>query len=101
MIVGYGMIAYSMVVMACWTLDTNVDIGVGLLQKVTFGHWIAIKYEDELADINKEGKKFMTFKKLLISVLVFITIGILLTFVDIIGIITFILRAFGGLSMQF
>lgn len=97
-VVGYGCIAYAMIVMACWAIDTNLDVGVSTLRIVTFGHWMAIKYADELPDVDNGGKRYMTFSKMMSRMIVLTTIGILLTFIDIIGLVTAFLKIFGGIA---
>ena len=47
-VLGYVFICYAFILLLAWMVDTNVDLGFNILEKLSFGHWIAIKDPDEM-----------------------------------------------------
>lgn len=97
-ILGFILISYSALLLACWTFDSVIVSGVGLLTIVTFGKWVAVRSSEELPDMDIEGKHYMDFGDILKNSIIIMGIGILLTIVDIVDLIAIIVNTFGGLG---
>lgn len=97
-VLGWLLIALSIIFLLAWTLDTNVDFGVNILEKLTFGHWIAIKYEDEMPYTDLQGRSYITLKALSIKILVMIFVGLVLIFVPVTNIAVKFIEIFGGFA---
>lgn len=95
---GIFLIAYSMILMLCWVIDTNVDIGVSLLNKATFGHWIAIQYDDELPSYNNEEHNYIDGKHMLIKCLIIVAVAIVLIRVDASDVVLSLINTFGKIA---
>ena len=72
--------------------------GPKLLTTLTFGHWEAIQDSSELPNISISNKSYMTFSKTLTNSLKIIAVGFLLTIVDIVEIVVFLLDTFGTIA---
>lgn len=99
-LLGWILVVGSFLLLLLWVIDTNTDVGLGLLEKVTFGNWVAVRYEEDIPYHNVNDQKYMTFKRILISVMIIIAIGILLIRIDVFYIITVIVDMFGQLASQ-
>lgn len=97
-VLGIFLIAYSMVLMLSWVIDTNVDLGFSLTNKVTFGHWIAIQYDEELPTYNNEDKFYVDGKHMLIRCLIMIAVAIVVIRVDASEIILVLINTFGKIA---
>ena len=47
-VLGFFLMAYTMILMLCWTLDTHTDLGMNTMNKATFGHWTPVAYESDI-----------------------------------------------------
>ena len=81
-----------------WAVDTNVDLGFNILEKITFGHWVAIKDGDDLYIPDSDERKYVTLQVLVIKTLGIMVVGVLLIFVNIIDIVIALMRLFGGIA---
>lgn len=99
-ILGWVLVVGSFLLLLLWVVDTNTDVGLGLLEKVTFGNWVAVRYEEDIPAHNVNDQKYMTFKRIMIRVMIIIAIGILLIRIDIFYILTIIVDMFGQLASQ-
>jgi hypothetical protein len=95
MIIGYLLIVMAMILMLLWVIDTNSDIGVKLLEKVTFGRWVAVKYESDIPSHNANGQTYLSGGKMFFKCLIIMSIGLMLVFVNIFDIITALIKVFG------
>ena len=94
-ILGYTLIAIAPILMMLWLIDTSTDLGLNLLERVTFGNWVAIKYADDIPD-NKLGEKtYMSGGKMATKCFILIAIGIVLVKIDIIYIVKLLVGTFG------
>ena len=99
-IIGWVLVVGSFLLLLLWVIDTNTDVGLGLLEKVTFGNWVAVRYEEDIPAHNVNDQKYMTFKRIMIRVMIIIAIGILLIRIDVFYILTIIVDMFGQLASQ-
>lgn len=95
---GIFLIAYAMILMLCWVIDTNVDIGMSLTNKVTFGHWIAIQYDEELPSYNNEEHNYVDGKHMFIRCLIMIAVAIILIRVDASEAVLALIKVFGNIA---
>ena len=100
MILGWVLIIFVSLLLLSWAIDTNADIGIKLLEKITFGHWIAVKYEDDIPYNNANESQYMTFGKLLVRCLIIVVLGIILINVDIFSAVLALINLFGGAAEQ-
>ena len=100
MILGIFLIAYSMILMLAWVLDTSVDIGFSLLNKLTFGHWIAIKYAEDIPSYHDPDSKYIDGKHMFISCLIIIAVAIIAIRVDENYIALQLIKFFGGIGSK-
>lgn len=97
-VVGYALIAYGTILLLCWALDVNLDLGFNVLKKASFNKWVAVRYDDEASGMVKSDTKYVTFGKLLVSVFWIFLLGILLISVDIMQLIISIINLFGSVA---
>ena len=83
LIVGFSLIAYVSVLLAAWSLDVNLDLGINLLSKVSFGHFVAVRSLDEMPGYDPQSTTtYVDFKKLVLRCFAFATVGIVILTVD-------------------
>lgn len=95
MLVGWGVVVYSAVLMLAWVIDANLDIGVKLLEKLTMGNWVAVKYEEDIPYKNTNDQTFLDSKKMFIRAAIMIAIGIFLINVNIFNVVLVLIDIFG------
>lgn len=95
-VLGVGLVMYGFIACCCWTLDTNLDIGINTLEKISFGHWIAVKDMDEFDD--SESSQYLDFKGVVIKSIILAVFGITLTLVDMTAVVSMVVKIFGGLA---
>lgn len=98
MIFGYILIGYAVIMLIAWNVDVNVDLGFNILEKLSFGKWVAIKDYDEMPYMNTTETNFVKFSELLISCIIIISIGLVLILVNVVDLILMIIQLFGGLA---
>ena len=98
--IGWVLIVGSFVLMLLWVFDTNTDLGFGLLEKVTLGNWVAVKYAEDIPTHNVNDQKYVCFKDICIRTMILIAIGILLIRIDIFYILTVLIDVFGNIASQ-
>lgn len=97
-VVGYILIAYAVILMIAWNVDVNVDLGFNILEKISFGKWVAVKDYEELPYMNTEETNFIRFGPLVVSCIGIIALGIVLITVNIIDVILMLIQLFGGIA---
>ncbi|MEM4385405.1 MAG: hypothetical protein QXD03_02520 [Candidatus Anstonellales archaeon] len=96
-VLGYLLLWYALILIMCWLVDTNVDLGLNLLEKVTLGKWVAVKYIEEDYEVT-EGVLMITLGKLLWRCLGIGLLGALIINLDVVGIILKIIKMFSGIA---
>lgn len=96
-VIGWGIMAFSLVLLVLWAVDTNTDIGIGLLDKATFGHWTAVKYDSDIPQ-NDDGHTYLTSGKMLVRCLILIAVGIILIRIDILSTVSMLISLFGRVA---
>lgn len=95
MLLGWAIISYSALLMIAWLIDANMDIGVKLLEKMTFGNWVAVKYEDDIPYKNVNDQTFLDSKKMFIRCIIMIALGIFLINANIFNVVLTLIDLFG------
>lgn len=89
---------YGAVLILCWTFDTSIGLGVGLLEKAQLGHMTAIRYKDEGDYYQKSGPIPVTFSELIVKILIIAAVGTILLVFNIQDIIKILINLFSGVS---
>jgi hypothetical protein len=97
-VLGILMIAYSMGLVLCWILDVHVDLGYTLLQKVTFGKWIAVQDKKDIPKYNNQECYYIDGKGIMIRALIIVATAIVLMRINVINIILMMIKAFGAIG---
>lgn len=97
-IVGYGLTLYSMLLLACWAFDVNIDLGLGLLEKVSFNRLVAVSSREEIPQDTDENKKYVQFSDIIIQSIIISTVGIFLVLIDTIAVIRTLTGAVSGIA---
>ena len=97
-IVGYIIIAFAFILILLWAIDTNTDLGLNLLQKVTFGNWIAIKYASDIPDNRNMDKKYITGGKIVIRSMILIAVGLVIIVINAFDIVRILVDTFGTIG---
>ena len=100
MIGGWVIIIYSAVLMLLWAIDVNSGLGIQLLEKATFGNWVAVKYEDDIPIHDENGTHYMTFKRISLRCMIMIGIGLILIYVNMFWLVLQLIRIFGKLGQS-
>ncbi|WP_099467406.1 hypothetical protein [Konateibacter massiliensis] len=100
MILGWFLICWSISLMLGWLIDTNVDIGMRVLEKLSFGYWVAVKYEEDLPQYNADQRSYMTASQVTLRCIVIIVVGIILIYVNELDIVLYLIKLFGGPAQQ-
>ena len=83
LVLGFALIAYVSVLLGAWATDVNLDLGLNLLYKVSFGHFVAVRSLDEMPSADPTTTTtYVDFRKLLIRCFAFATVGIIILTVD-------------------
>lgn len=94
LILGFVLIAYVSVLLAAWSLDVNLDLGLNLLEKVSFNHFVAVRSIDEMPDPDPESTTtYVDFRRLVIRCIAFAAVGVILTSIDPVNLIVKVLSA--------
>lgn len=97
-VLGYLLIAYATIVMLAWVVDVNVDLGFNILEKLSFGHWVAIKDPEEAPYSDTSDRRYLTFKGIMFKALGISVIGIILILVNVIEVVVILINIFGGIA---
>ena len=97
-LIGWALIAASILSLAAWATDVNFDVGINLLEKLSFGHWIAVKGDEELPEKNSDGTVNVTFKRMLINSIVLILVGFILIYIPATNIASKLINSVGGIA---
>lgn len=97
-ILGWFLICYSVLLILAWAVDTNADIDIDLLNKLTMGNWEAIKYREDVPVHDISGVKYVDSSRLMFGTIILITVGIILISVNIFDLIIAIIDSIGGIA---
>lgn len=98
--IGWGIISYSVLLMIAWVIDANLDIGIKLLDKMTFGNWVAVKYEEDIPYQNTNDQTYLDSKKMFVRAIILITVGIILINANILNILISLIKLFGTIGIK-
>ena len=88
-----------MVLALCWIIDTQVDLGLSLLNKLTFGHWTAVQHNEEIPQYNRDSDhRYVDSKGIIKAFILIIAIGILLMQVDVSRVVLRLIQSFGRIG---
>lgn len=99
-VLGFLLLAYSMILAVCWIIDTHTDLGLSIVNKMTFGHWTAITYEDDVPSMKQNDKSYVDGKHMLIRCILLVFIAILLIVVDVNKVIYILVTIFGEIAKK-
>lgn len=97
---GWLIISYSVLLMIAWVIDANLDIGIKLLDKMTFGNWVAVKYEEDIPYQNTNDQTYLDSKKMFVRAIILITVGIILINANILNILLGLIKLFGTIGIK-
>lgn len=95
LIIGWVLVLYAVILILAWLLDTNLDLGIGLVEKLTFGHWVPVKYIEDIPNSDAEARQYVTLGAISIRCLIIAAVGILLILIDVLDILLFLLGTLG------
>lgn len=95
-VIGWAILCYAMILMLAWVIDVNFGLGIGLLEIVSFGNWVAVRGDDGIPYDEVGTGKYVTFNKMLPKTIRIAIIGILLIFVNVIDVVVYLIDIFGG-----
>ena len=93
-------IIYTVLCALAWIIDTNIDFGIKFLEKLSFGHWIAVKYEEDIPIHDDNNSKYIGQKEIVIKCIVLLTFSIIITNIDVYEITLKLIRLFGKLAID-
>lgn len=99
-IIGWLIICYSILLVPAWILDTNSDVGIDFLTKMTFGNWVAIKYREDIPNNDQSGTKYIGTTELVISVMVLMLVGILLININVFDLVIMLIKSIGNIAQH-
>ena len=97
-VIGWAIICYAFVLLIAWAVDTNVDLGLNILEKMTLGHWVAIKHPEELPYADLGERKYIGFQELLLKTLGMAVVGVLLILVNVVDVVVGLVDIFGDIA---
>lgn len=97
-VLGIFLIVYAVVLLLAWKIDTEADIGLHLLNKLTLGNMIAAKYTEDIPKYSKDKTKFVDGKDMIKLFIVMIIVAVVLLTVNVPGLIISIIKMFGGIA---
>lgn len=97
-VLGIFLIVYAVVLLLAWKIDTEADIGLHLLNKLTLGNMIAAKYTEDIPKYSKDKTKFADGKDMIKLFIVMIIVAVVLLTVNVPGLIISIIKMFGGIA---
>jgi len=98
-ILGYLLLVLSIIIMMCWVVDVNINFNVGILEKLSLGHWIAVRHAEGVSDYDGEKRRVIDFKGLVGIVLKVMVLGAVLLMVDVVEVVVRLVELLGGISI--
>ena len=97
---GWVIVLYSIIMMLAWVIDTNLDIGIDLLNKLTFGKWVATRYEEDIPTTSTDGTQYVTLRLMVVKSLIIATVGVIIMTVDVFRLVIALVKIIGELSSK-
>lgn len=97
-IFGYAVIFYGLIMLAAWLFDTNTDLGLKVLNKISFNKLIAVKDIDEIPQAAESDVRYVGFQNTLMISIICVTIGVTIVVTDVIMLVYNIISTFGGFA---
>ncbi|MBR4981957.1 MAG: hypothetical protein IKY94_05305 [Lachnospiraceae bacterium] len=97
-IVGWLLIIYGFILILAWVLDTTADLGIKLMEKLTFGHWVAVQYAEDLPRNPMDEITYLTAPGLAIKCIIIMSAGVILLTVNVFDIVLVLIELFGGIA---
>lgn len=88
MVLGFVLIAYVNVLLGAWAVDVNLDLGLNLLEKVSLGHFVAVRSKEEMPPPDAaSATTYVDFGGVVLRSIAFAVIGVLLITIDPVGLV--------------
>lgn len=97
-LLGVFLMFYSVVLGLVYVADVTADLGIRFLEKLTFGQWVAVKYDTDVPTHDQESRQYLTFGRMASRLIVLIGVGALLASVDILNLVIILIDTFGGIA---
>ena len=97
-LLGVFLMFYSVVLGLAYVADVTADLGIRFLEKLTFGQWVAVKYDTDVPTHDQESRQYLTFGRMASRLIVLIGVGALLASVDILNLVIILIDTFGGIA---
>lgn len=97
-VAGWLLIIYGFILILAWVLDTTADLGIKLMEKLTFGHWVAVQYAEDLPRNPMDEITYLTASGLAIKCIIIMSAGIILLTVNVFDIVLVLIELFGGIA---
>ena len=97
-ILGIILIGYSIVLIVAWVYDSNMVLGPRLLTLITFNRWIAVSSDEEVPQMDKKERHYMTYGNVMKAALCITAVGLILMHVDIMVLVDILVVTLGRLS---
>ncbi len=97
-IMGWVIVMFACLLPFLWLIDTSYDFGLNIIEKISFGHWVPVKYSSDIPEMDTEEREYIDFWAILKKSVILIILGVVLIRVNIIGLIARLAEAFGGIG---
>lgn len=97
-ILGYFIISYGFMVLIAWNVDVNVDLGFNILEKLSLGHWVAVREVEEAPYQDTGDRHYITFRQLVVRTTAIAVVGVLLMLVNVVDVVIVLIQLFGGIA---
>lgn len=95
---GWVLIGYSIILMLAWTLDVHADLGIKILEKLTLGHWVAIKDKEDIPYYDASERRYISMGDIVIRCMFIMIIGVLAMTINIYNVVYVLIEIFAGLA---
>ena len=95
-ILGWFIIMFGCFLPFLWLIDTSFDFGLNIIEHISFGHWIPVKFSSDIPEMDTEERHYLDFWGILKKSFILIIMGVTLIRVNIIGLIARFVGTFGG-----
>ena len=100
-LLGIFLVFYSVIMIGCWALDINVDLGFNLLNRLTLGNYTAVASEAEIPTVeDATSSHYVGFQTVLKTSLIILSIGVLLITVDLVHLLILLINMLGSIASR-